>query len=56
MDETGDCDIKQNTPDSKGQIHIFSHMWELDLKDKCIHDYKHDIYTHTHTCVCRSCL
>jgi hypothetical protein len=22
--------------------HIFSHMWEIDLKDKYIHENKHD--------------
>jgi hypothetical protein len=58
MNETEGYHVKQSKPTSERQrSHIFSHMWKMDPKDKCIHKYKHDqiciyvrmnIYAHTH--------
>jgi hypothetical protein len=45
VDETGDHHVKQSKLGSKGQrLHVFPHMWKLDLKDKCTHKYICDIY------------
>jgi hypothetical protein len=43
MDGTGDYHIKQNKPGLERQkLHVFSHMWKMDSKDKCVHKCKHD--------------
>jgi hypothetical protein len=31
-------------------LHVFSHVWKIDSKDKCIHKYKHD-HICTDSCV-----
>jgi hypothetical protein len=48
MNGTGDHHIKQSKPGSERQrSHVFSNMWKIDPKDKCIHECKHDhIYIH----------
>jgi hypothetical protein len=34
-------------------LHVFSHMWKTDLKDKHINKYKHDrVYVCVCMCVC----
>jgi hypothetical protein len=43
--ELGEHHIEQSKSDSKGQrSHIFHHMWNLDIWDKCTHTYM--IYIH----------
>jgi hypothetical protein len=52
MDGPGDHDVKQSKPDSERQrLHVFSHMWKIGLKGKCIHKYKHDHYIYICVCV-----
>jgi hypothetical protein len=47
MDRTGDHRVKQNNPGSERQwSNVFSTIWKIDSKDKCIQKYKQD---HTHT-------
>jgi hypothetical protein len=43
MDATGDYHVNRSKLGSERQkSHVFSHMWKIDPKDKCIHKYKHD--------------
>jgi hypothetical protein len=45
MDRIRDHYAKQSKPGSERQrSHVFSHMWNINKKDKCIHTYKHYIY------------
>jgi hypothetical protein len=45
MDGTEDHCVKQSKPGSESQcLHVFSHIWKTDSKDKHIHNYKHVIY------------
>jgi hypothetical protein len=40
MNATGDYNIYLSKPGSERQrLHIFSHLWKIDPKDKCIHKY-----------------
>jgi hypothetical protein len=49
MDGTEDYHVRQSKPGSERQrSHVFSHMWKLDLKNKCIYKCVYDL---THTCV-----
>jgi hypothetical protein len=46
MDGTGEHQVKQSSPGSKGQrAYTFPHMWKPDIKNKCIHKYM-ILYTH----------
>jgi hypothetical protein len=46
MDKTWDYHGKWSKSGSEGQrSQVFSHMWETDPKDKCIHKYKHIYFT-----------
>jgi hypothetical protein len=55
MDGTGDHHAKQRKAGSEGQRpHVLPYLWKLDLKDKCIHKYIHNLiyihtYVHAHT-------
>jgi hypothetical protein len=44
MDGTGDHRVKQSEPGSERQrSHIFSPMWKIDSKGKCIHKYNKSV-------------
>jgi hypothetical protein len=43
MDGTGDYVVKQSKLGSEGQKSHFLPMWKLDLRDRYLHKYKHDL-------------
>jgi hypothetical protein len=43
--------VKWSKPGLEGQrLHVYSYMWKLDLKDKCIHKYICDLI-YIYTCI-----
>jgi hypothetical protein len=55
MGRTEDDHVKQNKPCSERQrLNVFSCMWNIDPKEKCIPKYKHDhIYAYIYMYIYR---
>jgi hypothetical protein len=53
IDGTGEHHVKQSKPGSETQrSHVFSNMWKIDPKGKCIQDINMIIYTNdTFICI-----